>query len=182
VRGYSTRYGPLAFNPSSVERRFRPVYDAGHVVPTAYGAESVTIALAETVLRRAVPGGVLHMTELDGLGLVQVSFPHDLDLIQLNGLGLRKLRLSRAEVIDTGPDAYPDTAQVAQALYDAHPAAHGILWTSHQADDGDAFLLWGTRLDGAAATILDGPLLLSDPRGLARVAAACEQIDMLLER
>lgn len=181
VRGFTASYGPLAFNPSPVVRRFRPVYNSGAVVATAYGAETGTIALAETVLRRAATtGGVLHLTELNGLGLVKVSFPHPLDLIQLNGLGLRKLRLTRGEVIDTGPGGYPDTAQLAQVLYDEHPDAHGIVWTSHQADDGDAFILWGNRLDPAAATILEGPLALTDPHGLALVVAACEQLGIVL--
>jgi hypothetical protein len=164
-------------------RRFRPIYDGGAVVPTAYGAETGIIALAETVLRRTASGGdqVLHVTELSGLGLVKVRFPHDLELVQLNGLGLRKLRLSRGEVIDTGPAAYSATTQIAQALYDAHPSAHGIVWTSHQADDGDAFILWGTRLDPNAATVLEGPVALTDPHGLRLVWAACESSGVLLE-
>jgi hypothetical protein len=181
VRGFSARYGPIAFNPSPAVRRFRPVIDTGDVVPTSYGAETGTLALAETVLRRAATaGGVLHRTEVRGLGLVKVSFPYDLDLIQLNGAGLRKLGLTRAQVIDTGTDAYPATAAVAQALYDANPSTHGIVWTSHQADDGDAFILWGTRLVPSDATILEGPVLLDDPHGLVLVQAACEQFGVLL--
>jgi hypothetical protein len=156
VRGFSTAHQPLAFNPSAVMRRFRPVYDSGAVVPSAYGAETGTIALAETVLRRAAPvGGVLHLHELRGLGLVKVSFPHDLDLLQLDGAG-------------------------AQALHDANRPAHGIVWTSHQADDGDAFILWGTRLDPIAATILEGPIRLDEPQGLALVQATCERLGVLL--
>jgi hypothetical protein len=182
VRGFSARYGPVAFNPSPAVRRFRPVYDAsGDVVPTSYGAETGMIALAETVLRRAPSsGGILHRVELRGLGLAKVSFPHDLDLLQLNGAGLRKLGLTRGQLIDTGASAYPDTAAVAQTLYDANPTAHGIVWTSHQADDGDAFILWGTRLDPAAATILEGPVLLDDAHGLALVQTACERFGVLL--
>jgi hypothetical protein len=64
--------------------------------------------------------------------------------------------------------------------YDTNPNAHGIVWTSHRADDGDAFVLWGTRLDPAAATIFEGPVTLTDPHGLALLAAACEQLDVLL--
>lgn len=180
MRGFTAARGPLAFNASAAVRRFRPVYDAGAVVPTAYGAETGTIALAETVLRRGAPiGGVLHLYELRGLGLAKVGYPHDLDLLQLNGAGLRKLGLTRAQVIDTEPSAYPDTAAVAQVLYDANPDAHGIVWTSRQADDGRAFILWATRLD-AAATILEGPVRLDDAQGLALVRAACERFGVLL--
>lgn len=183
VRGFSLAYGPLGFNPLATSRRFRPVYDTGVVVPTAYGAKSEDIALAETVLRRTATVGdrVLHVTELSGLGLVVVRFRHDLELVQLNGLGLRKLKLSRADMIDTGAEAYPLTAEVAQILYDAQPSAHGIIWTSHQCDDGPAFILWGTRLDPGAAEILSGPVALSSAPGIRLVARAAEACGVLLE-
>jgi hypothetical protein len=54
------------------------------------------------------------------------------------------------------------------------------VWTSHQADDGDAFILWSTRLVPSDATILEGPVLLDDPHGLVLVQAACEQFGVLL--
>jgi hypothetical protein len=60
------------------------------------------------------------------------------------------------------------------------PTAHGIVWTSHQADHGAAFILWGTRLNPAAATILEGPVLLDDAHGLALVQTACERFGLLL--
>jgi hypothetical protein len=181
IRAFSVAYGPTAFNPTSTVRRFRPVRDRGQVVPTAYGAETGLIALAETVLRRTpTEGGVLHRHELRGLGLVKVRFPHDLNLIQLNGAGLRKLHLKRTDVIDTDTTAYPQTAQVAQTLYDTNTTAHGIVWTSNQSDDGDAFILWGSRLDPTATDILEGPILLDSPPGITIMQAACEQFAVLL--
>lgn len=181
VRGYSTGFPVKAFNPSPVVRRFRPVRDGGAVVATTYGAETGLIALAETVLRRAATrGSVIHRVELKGLGLVKASFPHDLDLIQLNGLGLRRLKLHRRQVIDSGPASYPATAELAQALYDAHPGAHGLVWTSRQSDDGDAFILWETRLDPDAMDILEGPIELDSAPGVLLVQQACEQLGIVL--
>jgi RES domain len=173
VRGHGTHHGALALNSTPTVRRFRPITDAGAVVPTAYGAETGTIALAETVLRRAAAStGVLHHVEVRGLSLAKVSFRHDLDLIQLNGLGLRKLGLTRDEVIDT--------ANLAQVLYDANPDAQGIVWTSRQSDDGDAFILWGTRLDTSDASVLEGPLALDEVQGFQLVQRTCEQLGVLL--
>ena len=181
VRGHRTGHGALAVNASPTVRRFRPVIDSGAVVPTAYGAETGTIALAETVLRRAAAStGILHHVELRGLSLAKVSFQHDLDLIQLNGIGLRKLGLTRERVIDTGPSAYPDTAKLAQVLYDANPGAQGIVWPSRQSDDGDAFILWGTRLDPSGASALEGPLALDEAQGLQLVQRTCERLGVLL--
>jgi len=181
VRGYSTGHPLKAFNASAAVRRFRPVREGGAVVATTYGAETGLIALAETVLRRAATrGAVIHRVELRGLGLVKASFPHDLDLIQLNGLGLRRLRLHRRQVIDSGPTTYAATAELAQALYDAHPSAHGLVWTSRQSDDGDAFILWRTRLDPDAMDILEGPIELESPAGVLLVQRACEHLGILL--
>jgi len=183
VRGFTLSNGPRGFNPTAKAARFRPIYDAGVVVPTAYGGRTVDIALAETVLRRAAGIGdrVLHLNELRGIGLVTVRFPYDLILIQLNGLGLRKLKLARGDVIDSGPDTYPATAALAQQLYDAHPDAHGIVWTSQQCDDGEACVLWGTRLPPESAAILDGPLALSSTFGIRLVAGVAEACGVLLE-
>jgi hypothetical protein len=183
VRGFTLSNGPRAFNPTAKAARFRPVFDAGVVVPTAYGGRTVDIALAESVLRRAAGTGdrVLHVTELRGMGLVTVCFPFDLILVQLDGLGLRKLKLARRDVIDSVPETYPATAALAQQLYDAHPDAHGIVWTSQQCDDGEACMLWGTRLPPESAEILDGPLVLSGAFGVRLVAGVAEACGVLLE-
>lgn len=183
ARAFTLKNGPIAFNPTATPARFRPVYDARAAVRTAYGAQTDAITLAETVLRRAAGVGdrVLHVSELDGLGLVVARFAHELVLVQLNGLGLRKLKLTRGDMIDTGPDAYPQTAALAQQLHDAHPDAHGIVWTSQQCDDGDAFVLWATRLDPAAAEILSGPLALRSAPGVQLVAGVAEACGVLLE-
>lgn len=183
ARAFTLSSGPLGFNATATPARFRPVYDAGSVVPTAYGGQTEAIALAETVLRRAAGVGdrVLHVGELAGLGLVALRVRHDLMLVQLNGLGLRKLKLRRSDWIDTGPRAYPETAALAQQLYDAHPDVHGIVWTSHQCDDGYAFMLWGTRLDAGATETLGGPVALSSSPGVTLVAGVAEACGVLLE-
>jgi hypothetical protein len=183
ARAFTLSDGPLTFNATSAPARFRPVYDAASVVPTAYGAQTEAVALAETALRRAAGVGdrVLHLSELTGLGLVAVRFRHDLLLIQLNGLGLRKLKLSRSDWIDSGRHAYPKTAALAQQLYDAHPDVHGIVWTSRQCDDGYAFMLWGTRLDTDAAETIGGAIALSSTPGVTIVAGVAEACGVLLE-
>jgi RES domain len=123
---------------------------------------------------------MLPIARLRGLSIVKLAYPKDLTLVQLNGPGLRKLGLTREQVIDTGPAAYPNTAALAQVLYETHPAAQGIVWTSHQADHGDAIVLWEIRMDPDALEVLEGPYALDDAHGLKLVANACEQLGILL--
>ncbi len=177
-RAYTLSHGERAFNPSPASARFRPIYVGGVVVPTAYCAQTEEIALTESVLRRQAvgPGSLLHRVKVERHGLVKLAFPHLLDLIQLNGLGLRRLDLDRARVIDTDESAYPDTAQLAQMLYDAHPGVHGILWTSGQSDDGAAFMLWGTRLDPGDAQIVEDGYALTSSKGLHTVQQVARQL------
>jgi hypothetical protein len=184
VRCYTASYGPLSFNPTSGSARFRPTYETDTatgsriVTPTAYVGEDAEIALAETVLREATPGGVLPAARLDGVAIAAITSGVDLPLLQLNGYGLRKLGLNRADVIDTGSYAYPEIARIAQALQDAHLHAAGIVWTSHQADHGDAAILWETLLDTSDLSVIDGPLALDGPIGIALVRNACQALDV----
>ena len=180
-RAYTLIHGEKSFNPSSASARFRPIYDSGAVVPTAYGAQTDEIALAESVLRRQAvgPGSVLPRVKIEKYGLVKLAYPYPLDLIQLNGLGLRKLELDRARVIDTDESAYPATAQLAQVLYDANPDAHGIVWTSGQSDDGAAFILWETRLDPNAAQIVEAGYALTSAKGLHTVQEVARRLGVV---
>lgn len=180
-RAYTRCYGEEAFNPSPASGRFRPIRDHGAVVPTAYGAQTKEIALAESILRRQAvgPGSLLPRVKIEKYGLVKLAYPRPLELIQLNGLGLRKLDLDRARVIDTDESAYPATAKLAQVLYDTHPRAHGLLWTSGQSDDGPAFILWGTRLDPADAQIVEGGYALTSSKGLHIVQRVARQLGVV---
>jgi hypothetical protein len=183
VRCDNAVHGATSFNPSPVSMRFRPIYDDGEVVATAYAGEDGMIALAESVLREAALGAdaVLPVARLRGIEIVTMTYAFDLALVQLNGPGVRKVGLRRADIVDTGPNAYPGTAQVAQILYDAQEGAQGIVWTSHQADHGDAAILWGTRLNSAELALREGPVALDSPHGLKLVQAACERLGVLLE-
>lgn len=183
VRCFNAQRGPVSFNPTDGSMRFRPIYGHGAVVPTAYIGEDRLIALAETVLRESAIGAdaVLPVARLRGLALVDLVYADELQLVQLNGLGLRKLKLSRGAVIDTGPDRYEATADLAQVLYDHQPDAQGIVWTSHQADHGDAAILWQTRLDSNRLEPASDAVELDSWPGIGIVRDACERCGVLLE-
>jgi len=186
ARCFNVERGPLAFNPTARPARFRPFLgSAGAVVPTAYAGEDWLIAVAETVLRDDLPRvgarRVLSAVRLRGIAVAQLAYAEDLTLVQLNGYGLRKLDLTRADCIDTGPAMYPQTAALAHVLHDAQPQAQGLLWTSHQSDHGDAVILWESRLDRSWLAQIAPPLRLDSRPGLEHVREACENAGVLLE-
>jgi hypothetical protein len=183
-RVYDAAYASTAFNPSSKSARFRPIRDSGAVVPTAYGGEDATIALTESVVRAEDfpgPSSVLLVVTLARYEIAQLVCDQDLTLVQLNGTGLRKLRLNRGRVIDTDKSRYPHTARLAQQLYDHGPRAQGLLWTSHQADHGDAVILWETRLGTARFHVVEGPYSLDHGHGLRLVRKVAEQCGVLVQ-
>lgn len=183
-RVYDATYGPTGFNPSSKSARFRPISDAGAVVPTAYGGEDATIALTESVLRDEDfpgPSPVLFAVQLARYAIAVIVCQQDLTLVRLNGTGLRRLRLDRGQVIDTDKSAYPATAALAQQLYDHRPVAQGLLWTSRQSDHGDAVILWETRMGTARFDVVEGPYALGRGHGLRLVREVAEECGVLVQ-
>jgi RES domain len=179
TRVYSAEFGPLGFNPSSAAGRFRPVLDGGAVVPTVYAGVDPETALAEGLLRGvdAIEADLaprLYQREVREKRLARMVATRDLTLARLNGPGLTRLGISRKRLIEVPAPAYPYTAEWAQALYDCAPRFDGLLWTSHQSDDGEAILLWEGRVDADADLEGDGdPLALDSEPGLDLVREAC---------
>jgi hypothetical protein len=180
VQVFPRERGVLTFNATSARGRFRPVRNAlGAVVPTAYLASDVETSLAETVLRGVTAleaGGWprrLYRAELTGLSLTRVRLTQTLRVARLHGLGLLRLGLRRADVIDCDEDAYPYTAAWARALWGCRRRPAGIAWTSRQNDSGHAYLVWQTRLPTASLLQIGPELALDQEPGLDVVRAAC---------
>jgi hypothetical protein len=62
----------------------------------------------------------------------------------------------------------------------ANAGAHGIAWTSHQADTGDASILWASRLDPLSVAVLEGPVRIDEPPAGTLAQRACERLGVLL--
>jgi RES domain len=112
VRAHKSDFGATELNPGYGSGRFHPLTDSrGQAVPTLYGSSCLEGALAETVFH-GVPvrgrGRYLRSSVLKTY-LVSVVIPRrDLRLVQLHGFGLRRLGLSRSELIDSDP-SHPST-------------------------------------------------------------------------
>ncbi|MGK8935901.1 RES domain-containing protein [Pluralibacter gergoviae] len=70
----------------------------------------------------------------------------DLTLIDLASVALRKLGISRKEIIDTEKDCYPTTRQWAEKIYAQCPVTQGLTWISRQDDSAQAVMLFSNRM------------------------------------
>ena len=127
IRVHEDRFAANAFNPSQKgNARFSPIYSAGQTVPTLYAGSSLDCALMETVFHD-VPYKAgfkpLSKTRLVGRVYSILTLSHDLRLIELGTIALRKLGVPRNSLIDTTKFHYPRTRRWAEAFHDQFPEA-----------------------------------------------------------
>lgn len=149
-RVHSAAYDPDGFNPDPVsEGRFRPFPSGRKVVPTMYVADSFDAAVSESVFHDLDPRAkeqIVLRSRLYGIVRSAVTPGRDLRLADLQGPGLRRLRLRSRDLIDTAPDTYPDTARWGRALHGCPLKPDGIAWSSRLYPGGTAAILFGTRV------------------------------------
>lgn len=119
-------------------------------IPVIYGADDADGALSETILRN-VPITGIKQIERQAFAERAVSYllpPRPLTLVDLRTIGLRRLGLTRAQLLDGDSRTYLDTAAWAAALHAHSPDYDGMLWMSRQNDASQAIVLFGDRLRG----------------------------------
>ena len=166
--------------------RFHPFTPDGHTepLPVLYGAGDFDGAVFETVFHDVPVRGVKRVPHAKLLHrLVVPLIPgRDLTLVDLTSEGLRRLELTRGELIDSDARSYPNTAAWARALH-AHSAdIDGLLWVSRQRDASRALVLFGDRVkvDDLAVAPDEVPLTLGIGRGLDLVAAAATRVGITI--
>lgn len=152
-RIYPQQHGALGFNANpGGNARFSPLLGSeGIVTPTLYAASTPQVALMETVLHDLpTPSNGYILTlplasdETRHMACMVNVMP--LILADFSALGLRRLGLTRTQVIDTHKPQYPQTRTLAQWVFTHCPQAQGIQWTSRQDDRGLAIVLFEPRL------------------------------------
>jgi hypothetical protein len=156
-RVHQDRYGATDFNPLRVgNSRFSPIADAdGNVIPTIYAASTLDAAAMETVYHDVpfVPGRkTVDEKKLYGQMHSQVQVQADLKLADLSAVALRKLGVSKTQLIETQKDQYPRTRLWAEAIYRQHPHIQGLSWVSRQDDAARAVILFGDRIPAGTLT------------------------------
>ena len=165
-RVHSEHYSPTAFNLGNGRPgRFHPIEsEAGTMIPTLYAADRINGALSETVFHSWVAGGVVLRGELRHRYITEIELTEDISLADLTGHGLRRLGLTRIELLECGPAHYSATAKWASALHGSDDNVAGLLWVSRQFDTSKALVAFGDRL-GPEPFVARG-----EPRSLYRGA------------
>jgi len=164
---HQSRFQADQFNPGvRGNARFSPIQDdQGQAIPTLYAGTTLPCALMETVFHdvphtagfksfdKAKLAGQVHST---------LRVEADLQLVDLSSVALRKLGVTRKQLIDTEKDQYPATRKWAMALHRQCPQAQGLSWVSRQDDSARAVVLFGERIAGGALQAGHGSHSLTD--------------------
>ena len=160
--------------------RFHPLRPVGRAtdLPVLYAADSQIGALSETVCHDVPVRGVkvVPYAKLWHRLIVDLEPVRELRLVDLRTLGLRRLGVSRVELIESDPRSYADTAAWARALHDHPIAVDGLLWVSRQHDSSEAVVLFGDRVDSGELRLVPGhvPLVLGEGSGLDLVSRVAD--------
>lgn len=154
-RVHQDKYQADQFNPGVYgNARFSPIQDEhGKPIPTLYGGTTMACALMETVFHD-IPHTAGFKSFDKGKLVEQVhstlQVTQELQLVDLASVPLRKLGVTRKQLIDTEKDQYPATRQWAEAIHHQCPQAQGLSWVSRQDDSARAVVLFGDRIPAGA--------------------------------
>jgi hypothetical protein len=184
VRCQNARFGPTSFNPGLGSGRFHPFEDVhGNMVPILYAAEHPDGALAETVFHDVPargPAKRIRKPVLKGLVLSALSPSRDLSLAQLFGFGLRRLGMTRRDLIEASEKQYPRTTAWARALHRCDEKIDGLVWVSRQNDDVRSVVLFGDRVPSSALRSIGTSLPIHDGPGYDLVRSAADRAGILI--
>lgn len=162
------------------------ILSTGEVVPTLYAGTTLDCALMETVFHDVpfAPGlkTVSKKTNVYDQMRSSLRATRDLSLIDLRSIALRRLGLTRRELIDTEATQYAVTRSYALRLYEQLPTAEGMIWTSRQDDQSQALILFEARLDGFVLEQLghSESLILADGSASSDVLALADRLGVLI--
>lgn len=154
-RVHQSKYQADQFNPGvHGNARFSPIQNKhGKPIPTMYGGTTMACALMETVFHDVPHTAGFKSFDKDKLveqvhSTIQVE--QELQLVDLASVPLRKLGVTRKQLIDTEKDQYPATRKWAEAIHRQCPQAQGLSWVSRQDDSARAVVLFGDRIPAGA--------------------------------
>ena len=149
-RVHHRKNASLQFNDSRLgNARFSPIFNAaGNVIPTIYAAAEIRSAQMETLLHDAPSPahGFIYLAPVpEERVLVQLTNKSALRLANLQTLGLRRVGIKRADLIDSDKPAYTSTRTFARVLHATRPDVQGLSWHSRQ-NHGEVIMLFADRI------------------------------------
>jgi hypothetical protein len=113
-------------------------------VPIMYAADTEDAAIAETLLHDIpAEGGLLPYDQYASKVLVRLELAQSLRLGVLHGTGLRRLKVTAAELTSSPASSYRSTVRWAEAAHDV--GLDGLVWMSRQCNDTKAYVFFGDR-------------------------------------
>ena len=173
---YARRSWPALFNDSGVgNARFSPLVVGGALVPTMYCAATQTVALLETSFHDVHDMGTRIISEslqLAPRGVVALTTPVPMRLIDLTDAGLARIGLNRGQLVSTTPQHYVCTREWASVLHGRRIGGivpSGLRWQSRIAElaSGDSPLLGDLLAVASDVCLLFGDRVLTDPAAWA---------------
>ena len=148
------------------DTRFAPINQPdGTPVHTYYVASSREAVYMESVLHNvslSLPG-VFETASLRHFQLVKLQLETSLDFVSFHTLDLPRLKLTRAQLIDSLTDCYPETRAWSQAAHLQRPASQAIGYGSRRNDSGRCLMLFKQRLSNPPFTVLEERCLANPP-------------------
>jgi hypothetical protein len=131
-------------------------------VPILYAADTEDAAIAETLLHDVpIDGGTLPYDQYATKVLVRLKVTRRLRVAVLHGTGLRRLKVTPADLTSSPASSYGSTVRWAQAAHDI--GLDGLVWMSRQCNDAKAYVFFGDTCsdaftqDPSHARIFAGP-------------------------
>jgi hypothetical protein len=137
----------------------------------------------ETVFHEApVPSAKAILTEraieARRWAITRIEATQPLSLVDLTSPGLRRIGLSRSDLIDTNAGSYPVTQKFAQDLYMQFPTAQGIRWVSRLYDEGACIVLWDDRIAPGTLVQASAPVSVLTEPTMSEILDLVDQLDM----
>ena len=157
VRCHAPKHQEGQFNDATHLARFRPFVERDAIVPTIYGANDFAGAVSETVFHDVPvrgPNRRILRSQVDLWVWSEVAPTRDLKLVALHGPGLRRIQVTRGQLIESDASEYADTVPWSVALHDGAGAPDGLCWRSRQNDDSFALMLFGSRVSDSDLVVV----------------------------
>ena len=176
---------PLSFNPNPASNaRFSPFQRADKsTVASLYAGDSVKAALMETVFHEvSVPSSkailAQHAISARRWVITRIEATQSLALVDLTSPGLRRIGLSRSDLIDTNATSYSTTQKFARDLYMHFPNAQGIRWVSRLYDEGVCIVLWEDRIPSQILVQSSTAVSVLTEPTMSEILDLVDQLDM----
>jgi hypothetical protein len=118
------------------------------VIRVLYAAATEGTAVAETLLHDIpASGGILPYDKYARTVMARLQVARPVRVGILPGRGLRRLKVTAADLTASGAETYPETVKWAHAAHDAE--FDGLVWMSRLCNDAKAYVFFGDRCHDA---------------------------------